>query len=170
MTTTRTHNLDGVPVPDGPIGSVRRRVPRITKLGSAACKAILARNCVGRLAYTLHDNVDIVPLNYAYEDDWLYGRTSPSEKLITLSQHRWVAFEVDEVEDWLEWRSVVVRGSLYQLTDDLAQPGARVHAMEVLRRRMPAAFADDDPVAFRTVLFGLHIDSMTGRRSTLAKR
>lgn len=170
MTTTPTHNLDGVPVPDGPIGRARRRVPRITRLSSAACKALLARNHVGRLAYTLHDKVDIVPLNYAYENGWLYGRTSPSEKLITLHQHRWVAFEVDEVEDWFEWRSVVVRGSLYQLTEDIAEPQVRDHAVEVLRRCMPATFADDDPVGFRTVLFGIHIDSMTGRGSTLAKR
>lgn len=169
MTTTPRHEVNGVPVPDGPIGTVRRRVPRISKLGVVACKAILARNHVGRLAYAFHDAVNIVPLHYAYKDGWLYGRTS-GEKLATLHHQRWVAFEVDEIEDWFEWRSVVVHGALYQLTEDLADPELREHAVEVLRQFMPATFTDQDPVPFRTMLFRIHVDSMTGRRATLARR
>lgn len=169
MTTTR-HYVNGVPVPDGPIGNVRKGVPRISKLGEAACKRILARNHVGRLAYAFHDTVDIIPLHYAYEEGWLYGRTSPGQKLATLHHHRWVAFEVDEIDDWFEWRSVVVRGAFYQLTEDLADPEVREHAVEVLRQVIPAAFTDADPVPSRTVLFRIHIDSMSGRRATLARR
>jgi uncharacterized protein len=169
MNTPR-QDLDGVPVPSGPVGPVRPRVPRIAKLGLAACKAILTRNYVGRLAYVFHDAVDIVPLHYTYEDGWLYGRTSPGPKLRKLHHHQWVAFEVDEVEDWFEWRSVVVRGGLYQLDEGLALPDVREHALEVLRRFMPAALTEADPVPSRTMLFRIHIDSMTGRRATLAKR
>ena len=168
MTPTPTRDMDGVPVPDGPIGTVRQRAPRITKLGSAACKAILTRNHVGRLAYTFRDSVDIVPLHYAYEDGWLYGRTSPGEKLTKLRHHRWVAFEVDEMDDWFEWRSVVVHGALYQLGGRSASEVAE-HAAEVLRRFMPATLTGRDPVPFRTMLFRIHIDSMTGRKATLAK-
>jgi nitroimidazol reductase NimA-like FMN-containing flavoprotein (pyridoxamine 5'-phosphate oxidase superfamily) len=167
---TLSRDVDGVPVPDGPIGTARPRAPRISKLGVAACKAILARNHVGRLAYVFHDAVDIVPLHYVYEDEWLYGRTSPGHKLRMLHHHRWVAFEVDEVDDWFEWRSVVVRGGLYQLDEGLALPDVREHALEVLRRVMPTALTEDDPVPSRTMLFRIHVDSMTGRRATLAKR
>lgn len=169
MNTPR-HDVNGVPVPDGAIGTVRPRAPRISKLGVPACKAILTRNHVGRLAYVFHDAVDIVPLHYVYEDEWLYGRTSPGHKLATLHHHRWVAFEVDEIDDWFEWRSVVVRGSLYLLDEGLALPDAREHALDVLRRFMPAMLTEDDPVPSRTMLFRIHIDSMTGRRATVAKR
>jgi nitroimidazol reductase NimA-like FMN-containing flavoprotein (pyridoxamine 5'-phosphate oxidase superfamily) len=170
MRATPTRNRDGVPVPEVPIGEARPRAPRITSLSAAACKSILARNHVGRLAYSFKDNVDIVPIHYVYHDGWLYGRTSTSDKLTTLRHHQWVAFEVDEIEDLFEWRSVVVRGGLYQLSDDLAQPEVREHATDVLRKLLPSTFTADDPVPFRTELFRIHVDSMTGRRATLGKR
>ena len=66
------------------------------------CLALLARNQVGRLAFTFHDRVDIQPLHYVYEAGWIYGRTSQGTKLATLAHHQWVAFEVDEVEGLFE--------------------------------------------------------------------
>lgn len=170
MPRTPTHDIDGVPVPERPIGTQRSRAPRITKLSIPACHAILARNHVGRLAYSFRDRVDIVPVHYVFDDGWLYGRTSPGAKVKTLRHSRWVAFEVDEIDDMYEWRSVVVRGALYQLTEDLVSPDVREHAIEVLRRIMPDAFTPRDPVPSRTLLFRIHVDACTGRRATAGGR
>jgi nitroimidazol reductase NimA-like FMN-containing flavoprotein (pyridoxamine 5'-phosphate oxidase superfamily) len=79
--------------------------------------ALLVRNHIGRLASSLHDRVDIEPIHYVYADGVLYGRTSPGSKLTTLKHRPWVAFEVDEVEDLFEWRSVVVHGAVYPVED-----------------------------------------------------
>lgn len=70
-------------------------------------EALLSRNKVGRLAFSVHDRVDIQPIHYVYERGWIYGRTSEGEKITTLEHNRWVAFEVDEVEDILDRKSVV---------------------------------------------------------------
>jgi nitroimidazol reductase NimA-like FMN-containing flavoprotein (pyridoxamine 5'-phosphate oxidase superfamily) len=43
-------------------------------------RELLTRNHVGRLAFSFHDRVDIRPIHYIYHDNWLYGRTSQSDK------------------------------------------------------------------------------------------
>src|SRR2546430_5826564 len=76
---------------------------------------ILERNNVGRLAFSLHDRVDIQPIHYVYERGWLYGRTSEGEKMATLQHNQWVAFEIDDIKDTFDWRSVVIHGSFWRI-------------------------------------------------------
>ena len=92
--------------------------PNIIELSGEEITALLARNRVGRIAYALHDRVDIEPLHYVYSDGWIYARTSRGTKLSTIERNKWVAFEVDEVSSLFDWRSVVVHGGVYMLTDD----------------------------------------------------
>ena len=103
-----------------------------------------------------------------YADGVLYARTSAGHKLRTLERHRWVAFEVDEVEGLFDWRSVVVRGGVYPV-----EPGETPHARATyqrtvarLRELVPALFTDEDPAPHRTALFRIHPDRMTGRAAT----
>jgi nitroimidazol reductase NimA-like FMN-containing flavoprotein (pyridoxamine 5'-phosphate oxidase superfamily) len=136
-------------------------------LDASEMSAVLARNHVGRLAYTFHDHVDIVPVHYVYSDGWIYGRTSPGEKLVTLAHHKWVAFEVDEVQGLYEWRSVVVRGGFYTLSGD---DEAWNHALALIRRLVPEALTDEDPAPFRTVLFRIAVQESTGREGVAPQR
>jgi nitroimidazol reductase NimA-like FMN-containing flavoprotein (pyridoxamine 5'-phosphate oxidase superfamily) len=91
------------------------RMPAVTfrELDRDEIEAMLLRNKVGRVAFSFHDRVDIQPIHYIYERGWLYGRTSEGEKLATLQHNQWVAFEVDEVRDTFEWRSIVIHGSFW---------------------------------------------------------
>ena len=140
-------------------------MPNFHPLDQADMEALLARNHVGRLAYSFHDEVDIEPLHYVYADGVLYARTSPGHKLQTLAHHRWVAFEVDEIEGPYDWRSVIVHGSVY-----LVEPGGTPEANAAYERTVsrlhavvPLLFDTDDPAPHRTVLFRIHVDRMTGR-------
>ena len=51
------------------------------ELDQPEIEAILARNYVGRLAFTFRDKVDIEPLSYAYADGVVNFRTAPGTKL-----------------------------------------------------------------------------------------
>jgi nitroimidazol reductase NimA-like FMN-containing flavoprotein (pyridoxamine 5'-phosphate oxidase superfamily) len=142
--------------------------PLIRTLDRDECIAILARNHVGRIAYAWRTHVDIEPLHYVYHDGWLHGRTSYGAKLDAIGTTWWpVAFEVDEVEGLFRWRSVVVHGGFYTVVDD----GVEVHAeewrttVELLRTLIPETFAEDDPVAFRTVVFRMAVQEVTGREA-----
>jgi nitroimidazol reductase NimA-like FMN-containing flavoprotein (pyridoxamine 5'-phosphate oxidase superfamily) len=112
--------------------------------------------------------VDIEPLHYVYHDGWLYGRTSHGAKLDVTGTTWWpVAFEVDEVEELFRWRSVVVHGGFYTVADD----GVESHAeewrrgIELLRMLVPDTFAEGDPVGFRTVVFRMAVQEVTGREA-----
>jgi len=142
-----------------------RAEPKFRALDTGESREILSRNHVGRIAYSFHDRVDVEPIHYVYDRGWVYGRTSPGTKLATLSHHRWVAFEVDEVEGPFDWRSVVAHGAVYLLTasDSHTSPEEFQEALSLLRRFVPTTLTDDDPTPFRTVLFRLSVSEITGR-------
>ena len=143
--------------------------PTIRQLARHEADAILERNHVGRVAFTFHDRVDIEPINYVFADNWLYGRTSHGAKLGVLAHHQWVAFEVDEVAGLFEWRSIVIKGTFEIIPADLTTEHAPVYtrALELLRRLAPDAWQEHDRVAFRNVLFRIHVDEVNGRESTV---
>jgi nitroimidazol reductase NimA-like FMN-containing flavoprotein (pyridoxamine 5'-phosphate oxidase superfamily) len=143
--------------------------PRIRRLDAEQCKEILARNHVGRIAYAWKNHVDIQPLHYVYDGQWLYGRTSPGTKLDVTGDQWWpVAFEVDEVQGIFEWRSVVVHGGFYAIDEDGPEweETAFNKGVDLLRELIPETFTPGDPVPFRTVLFRIAVQEMTGREAT----
>lgn len=142
--------------------------PSFRALDEVECRAILSRNHVGRIAYSFHDRVDIEPIHYVCDRGWIYGRTSPGAKLATLSHHRWVAFEVDEVDGPFDWRSVVVHGTVYRLTSNSSNGSEREAeaGLALLRTFLPETLTKDDPTPFRTVLFRLSASEITGRCAT----
>ena len=139
--------------------------PTFAELSHGEAIELLRRNHVGRLAFTFHDRVDIEPISYVYDDGWLYARTSPGTKLTTVHHHPWVAFEVDEIKGRNEWKSVVVRGTIYFL--DPTAPGhdreAYEAALERLRSADSTVLTDQDSAPHRRALFRIHADEVTGR-------
>jgi nitroimidazol reductase NimA-like FMN-containing flavoprotein (pyridoxamine 5'-phosphate oxidase superfamily) len=140
----------------------------IRELTDDESRELLAGNHVGRIAFSFHDRVDIRPIHYVYSDNWIFGRTSPSDKLVTLKHNQWVAFEVDEVSGPFDWNSVVAHGSFYRLSDDVPpdQVELREEALRLIRSFSPATLRETDPVPERTELFGIAIDRITGRTAS----
>ena len=131
-------------------------------LAADEARALLGRHRIGRIAYAFRDRIDIEPIHYVLDGDWIYGRTSVGTKLATLAHRPWCAFEADEVRDTFNWASVVVKGS-FHLLDPTVAPDAYARALAHARRLVPASLAADDPVPHRTVLFRIHVDEITGR-------
>jgi uncharacterized protein len=144
------------------------RLPVFRELGREEAEELLARNHVGRIAFTFHDRVDIEPIHYVFDEGWIYGRTSHGTKLSTVAHHRWVAFEVDEVRDLFDWRSVVVKGALYLMEADapIDRDPTLARGVELLRSLIPATLAAGDPAPFRRSVFRIHLDQVTGREAS----
>jgi nitroimidazol reductase NimA-like FMN-containing flavoprotein (pyridoxamine 5'-phosphate oxidase superfamily) len=137
--------------------------PQFSELSEQSARALLARNHVGRLAFTYRDRVDIQPIHYIYDQHWLLGRTSVGSKLVKLAHHPWCALEVDEVHGPFHWDSVVVHGSFTMLDPKLGSSDLYERAIERLQRFIPAAFTDADPAPDRVIPFAIHIDELHGR-------
>jgi Predicted flavin-nucleotide-binding protein len=150
-------------------GAPRPPEVEFTELSHDEIEALLTRNNVGRLAFAFHDRVDIQPIHFSYERGWLYGRTSPGNKVSTLRHNQWVAFEVDEVSDIFDWKSVVIHGSFWLLRPQGTPHAVDVwkHAASLLTKIVPGTLTEDDPVAFRQVLFRIAITDVRGRSSRI---
>jgi nitroimidazol reductase NimA-like FMN-containing flavoprotein (pyridoxamine 5'-phosphate oxidase superfamily) len=146
--------------------------PHFRDLSREESEKLLSANHVGRIAYSFHDAVDIRPIHYSYSKGWLFGRTSPGDKLMTMRHNQWVAFEVDRIAGPLDWESVVVRGTFYILKDEGSVHDVRLYqrGVDAIQSLSPAAFTDTDPLAFRTEVFGVSIDSLTGKSCTTKSR
>jgi nitroimidazol reductase NimA-like FMN-containing flavoprotein (pyridoxamine 5'-phosphate oxidase superfamily) len=135
-------------------------------LSANECRAVLAKNRVGRLAFTFHERVDIEPINYVVVDDeTLAFRVVPGSRVDVLRHHPWVAFEVNELIGLEEWKSVVVHGAAYAVTDSgTAQERASyARVAKAMRYQLPAETHDADPLAERPIVLSLHIDALRGR-------
>jgi nitroimidazol reductase NimA-like FMN-containing flavoprotein (pyridoxamine 5'-phosphate oxidase superfamily) len=137
-------------------------LPVFRTLGDGECRDLLASHHIGRLAFTFHDRVDIEPISYVYSDGWLYCRTAPGTKLAKLAHHPWVALEVDEISGPFDWQSVVAHGTAYFFTPGREDAHYNA-AVKALRMIDPRALTHEDLVPERTMLFRIHIDSLTGR-------
>ena len=146
--------------------------PTFRTLDRTECERVLSRNHVARVAFSFHDKVDIEPVHYVYDHGDMFGRTSPGSKLTTLAHNHWLAVEVDEVDGLFDWRSVVVHGSFYTPSAEVpgAESDARARGLELLRALIPETGTGDDPVPFRTIVFQIHVESMTGRESLPGNR
>lgn len=142
--------------------------PQFRDLTKREINAFLDRNHVGRIAFAFRRRVDIRPLHYVYAAGWLFGRTSPSEKLDTLRHNQWIAFEVDEVAGPFDWTSVIVHGTFYRLRREgsRADVGLYDRGLRAVRKLSPETLTERDPVPFRTELFGIAIDTVAGRSSS----
>jgi len=142
--------------------------PTFRDLTADEAAELLARNHIGRLAFSFHDRVDIEPLSYVFADGAIYLRTAPGSKLETLAHSPWVAFEVDEVEGQFDWRSVVVHGTVYVLHDsggEIARETYRV-ALDRIRQLVPKALTHRDPTPTRQVVLKMHLTEMRGRSAS----
>lgn len=153
--------------PTFPIPRSPQDLPVFKTLNRAECEVILSRNDVGRIAFALHDRVNIVPIHYVYLDGWIYGRTGSAGKLREILRNRRIAFEVDEHSELFEWRSVIVHGPLYLIQPDTTQRANSIYgtALSVIRKLIPDALTHSDPVPFRDQLFRIRAVDVTGRAS-----
>ena len=148
---------------------MRSRNPVVVEpraLSESEAKKVLSRNHVGRIAFSFHDRVDIRPIGYVFRDGWLFGSTSPGQKLVTMPHNPWVALEADEVHDQFNWTSVVVHGALYELDEDGSEfhRRAREFAIRLLRTTDPVALTAQDSTPGHDEIFGIALHSITGRQ------
>lgn len=127
------------------------RGAQVVELDADECRGLLLGKKVGRLA-CLHDGAPmIMPMNFVLTDELLVIRTLAHGAVARCVGHP-VAFEVDDIDDFLEagW-SVVVAGTATLLTEaDLTR----------LLDRAPQPWAEGP----RTLFVGVPLDQVTGRR------
>ncbi len=86
---------------------------------------MLGAHSVGRLGCHADGRTYVVPIAYAYDDGAIYGHSTEGLKLRMMRHNPQVCFEVDEVENVLDWRSVVAWGTFEELHGTDAEQAMR---------------------------------------------
>ena len=88
-----------------------------TELSLEECWDLLRADEFGRLAFRMADEVHLVPINYAVDGDTILFRTAEGNKLLGVTMHPQVVFEIDAYDDERA-HSVIVRGLARRLEED----------------------------------------------------
>lgn len=86
---------------------------------------------VGRIGVHAEGRTYVVPITYVYDGDNVYGHSAVGLKIRMMRAAPDVCFEVDQIDDLANWRSVIAWGRYEELLGDLATA-----AMNLLRSRL----------------------------------
>ncbi len=80
-------------------------------------EALLRRHRVGRLGCSVNDRPYVVPINYVYDGESVYGYSTVGRKIEIMREQPRVCFEVDEIDNPSSWRSVIAEGRYHEVDD-----------------------------------------------------
>ncbi|NLR77961.1 pyridoxamine 5'-phosphate oxidase family protein [Chitinophaga eiseniae] len=102
------------------------------ELNNEEIDQVLANNVTGRIGCTEDGKVYIVPISYAFNNTYIIAHSREGMKIDMMRKHPLVCFQVDEMTDLSNWRSVVLWGNYEEITD----PKERYYAMKFLVSRL----------------------------------
>lgn len=106
----------------------------IRQLSSAEIDELLSKQIVGRIGCCYENEIYVVPISYAYEDNAIYCHSLEGKKMEMMRKNPKVCFQVDEMKDMGDWRSVIAWGDFEELSDKKE----RNKALKILlNRRLP---------------------------------
>ena len=137
------------PIADNAGWSLLDRGGRLERLDREECRRLLGSTNIGRLAYCTDVGPRIVPMNYTLVSEALIFRTGMETEAGSYLISRPIAFEVDQVDEFLQagW-SVVVVGNA----------AASLRFLDL--RQAPQPW----PEGRRSLIVQLPLTTMTGRR------
>jgi uncharacterized protein len=133
---------------------------------------LLKSQLVGRIGCHAGGETYVVPISYAYDGKYIYCHTQEGKKTAMMRKNPQVCFQVDEMKDMANWKSVIVQGSF----EELKNKADISHAMRtLLHRYLPVVssatthlgklwpFQPDDISEIDGVVFRIEVKEKTGR-------
>lgn len=85
------------------------------ELGSDQIEQILGSEVVGRIGCHDAGRPYVVPVTYVYDGVAVYGHSTEGQKLHMMRTNPFVCFEVEQIDDLANWRSVIAWGVFEEL-------------------------------------------------------
>ena len=93
---------------------------------------VLLTNSLGRIGCHDGERVYVVPVNYVYNEKYILAHSVQGMKIRIMRKNPKVCFQVDEVQNFTNWKSVILWGTYQELTDEKE----RYNAMKIFVERM----------------------------------
>jgi uncharacterized protein len=143
----------------------------IGEMSEKECREILSRGGIGRLGCAKDNQPYVVPVYFAYEQDFLYGLSTLGQKIEWMRANPNVCVQMDEVASESEWWSVIANGTYEELREP-QYTEERAHGRKLLERhgrwwQNPLAERQlktgDELIA--PILFRVRVNSISGLRA-----
>lgn len=142
------------------------------KLRSDEIEQVLGSQIVGRIGTHTDGLTYVVPISYAYDGIYLYGRSLKGMKIDMMRKNKNVCFQVDEMHDMANWKSVIAWGEFEELT---APPERNQALQRLMDRHLPIVssqtvhltaewpFPEKEIGAIEGIVFRVKLNRKTGR-------
>lgn len=133
---------------------------------------LLDKQSLGRLGCQADGKVYVVPITFAFHGKYLYAHSPEGQKIKMMRRNPQVCFEVDEMQDLANWRSVIVQGKFEELLGEPAREALdifmkkmepQLHGQASLPSHGIAHFHQVEKSSFRSVFFRIKILEMSGK-------
>jgi len=142
------------------------------KLNTEEIEQVLMHQVVGRLGCHADDITYVVPVSYAYDGRFIYGRSFEGMKIDMMREDPKVCFQVDIMNNMSDWQSVIAWG----IYEELKNPTERNEALhQLMDRRLPLLssetthlspvwpFTPHDISEIKGIVFRILVTKKTGR-------
>ena len=102
------------------------------ELNSGQVEELLRSQLLGRIGCHADDMTLIVPVNYVYDGEYVYAHSREGMKIKMMRQNPRVCFEVEEIENMANWKSVIAWGEYEELNNE----PLRSNAMQKLIKQL----------------------------------
>jgi uncharacterized protein len=146
----------------------------IHQMTEAECRHALKQASVGRIGCARDKQPYVVPIYFAYDDNYLYAISTVGQKIDWMRVNPFVCVEVDNIKSRDEWMSLVVFGRYEELPNLPEYELARERALGLLQKGSawwwePACVCGDHrdtPHSCTPVTYRIRIDRVSGHQAT----
>ena len=142
----------------------------VKELTEQECANILAANNMGHLACASDNRPYVVPVTFAFADNYIYSFSLTGQKIEWMRANSHVCLQVDDFGQDRGWKSVVVYGVFEELPDRIGSKRERDHAWSLLSKHAnwwePGGLKPVmGPGASRHLFYRIRIERLTGRQA-----
>ena len=141
-------------------------------LNTIEIEEVLANHYVGHLGCHADDVTYVVPISYVYDGQYIFGHTEEGMKITMMRKNPKVCFELEDLEDLSNWKSVIAWGEY----EELNTAAERQQALDLLYTRpLPYIFgktsrfspqwpfAPNDKTNIKGIVYRIKLKEKTGR-------
>ncbi len=102
---------------------------------------LLRSQMIGHIGCYDAGRVYVLPVTYVYDGEYMYGHTKEGLKIEMMRNNPQVCFQVDAIQNFANWQSVVIQGTFEELTGEESHQAERL----LLNRIVPFQVSETIP-------------------------
>ena len=143
----------------------------IGSLTKSQCERILLGSMIGRIGCYSSGKSYVVPITYVFDNGYIYAHSKEGLKVKMMRKNPEVCFQVDQIDNMANWRSVILWGKFEELKNNSEQEKALkilIHGLQAFPTsdsvKPPKSKLDMSPhKEKKPVIYRILIEEISGR-------